>query len=154
MKTQTGYSMPELMIVVLIISILAAIAIPNLKSYLVRAKVTNLILAAEPAKLAVSELLINGRTDAEITNDTAVIKENINSEMVNSLKIAGHLITVTSNPKGLGLGKTENALQLKFQAIEDGDSILWRCGLPQEQLDKYKAYVPDNCRQAIESTGK
>ncbi len=54
-NTQQGFTLIELMIVVAIIGILAAIAIPAYQDYTVRAKVSELILAADNAKTAVTE---------------------------------------------------------------------------------------------------
>ena len=54
-KVSKGFTLIELMIVIAIIGILAAVALPRYQDYTVRAKVTELILAANPAKLAVIE---------------------------------------------------------------------------------------------------
>ncbi|MEP6657907.1 MAG: prepilin-type N-terminal cleavage/methylation domain-containing protein, partial [Betaproteobacteria bacterium] len=54
-RVQQGFTLIELMIVVAIIGILAAIALPAYKDYTVRAKVSEVILAASSAKNAVAE---------------------------------------------------------------------------------------------------
>ena len=53
--TQKGFTLIELMIVVAIIGILAAIAIPAYQDYITRAKVTEVLSMSEPAKTAVAE---------------------------------------------------------------------------------------------------
>jgi type IV pilus assembly protein PilA len=54
-RVQQGFTLIELMIVVAIIGILAAVALPAYQDYTTRAKVSEVIIMASPAKLAVAE---------------------------------------------------------------------------------------------------
>jgi type IV pilus assembly protein PilA len=75
---QKGFTLIELMIVVAIIGILAAVALPAYQDYTVRAKVSEIILAASSAKTAVSEAAqVYGAgmpLDASVTVDSQVSK--------------------------------------------------------------------------------
>jgi len=62
MKNQKGFTLIELMIVVAIIAILAAIAIPQYQTYVVRSQVTRVIGETGDLKVAVEDCLNNGLT--------------------------------------------------------------------------------------------
>ena len=64
---QKGFTLIELMIVIAIIAILAAIALPAYQDYATRAKVSEVIVMTEPAKLAVSETASSLGTLAQVT---------------------------------------------------------------------------------------
>ncbi|MDR3478517.1 MAG: prepilin-type N-terminal cleavage/methylation domain-containing protein [Gammaproteobacteria bacterium] len=63
-----GFSLIELMIVVTIIGILSMVAIPSYQNYTKRARFTEVIIAAEPFKIAVSLALQSGATLDTLTN--------------------------------------------------------------------------------------
>jgi len=100
MKKQAGFTLIELMIVVAIIGVLAAIAIPAYQSYTARAKFSEVVGAAGPAKLAV-DLCVQTGTPANCTSINSQAGWSA-SNLVNTVVIGGNnsVYTVTVTPSG------------------------------------------------------
>ncbi|MDO9596633.1 MAG: pilin [Azoarcus sp.] len=97
-KVQQGFTLIELMIVVAIIGILAAVALPAYQDYTVRAKVSEGIVLASAAKLAVTENASNGSA-FRASWSPPVATTNVSEIDIND---ANGQITITYTPAGGG----------------------------------------------------
>ena len=116
MNAQKGFTLIELMIVIAIIGILAAIALPAYQDYTVRSRVTEGLNLAESAKLVLSTEVssIADLTRAAGTWNAQAGARGANSKFVNSVLItpASGLITITYNAAAVGVGTAQNTLTL------------------------------------------
>jgi type IV pilus assembly protein PilA len=137
-QKQQGFTLIELMIVVAIIGILAAVAIPAYQDYTVRARVSEAIVAASSMKTTVAENVANnGNVIAAgacrgVTN-LATATDNVASSTCTD---ATGVIAVTTTAKAGGF-----ALTLTPAVNADG-SITWTCTVPAAS----NKYAPANCR--------
>lgn len=101
MNAQKGFTLIELMIVVAIIGILAAVAIPAYQDYTVRAKITEVITAGSAAKAAVSEGFQTNGMDGVKAAATAATK---GSGATAATAVSKYLQSVTVNATDTGTG--------------------------------------------------
>lgn len=110
-RIQNGFTLIELMIVVAIIGILAAIALPAYQDYTVRSKVSEALVAASTPKTAVSEAFqSDGLAGVAAVATTFNVAANIaerKSKYVDDMQIDGTngaiTVTVTANAAGAGI---------------------------------------------------
>ena len=148
-KIQKGFTLIELMIVVAIIGILAAVAIPAYQDYLKRSKITEVAAAAGACKTSYSEYIASKNiypADANIAGCSTTP-----TTYVQTLAVAGTDITVTIR----AVDATVNGKVLGLQAQEAPGTLLsapdksiaaWKC-YTDAGTTEYK-FFPANCRQA------
>ncbi len=125
MKKQQGFTLIELMIVVAIIGILAAIAIPAYQDYTIRAQVSEGLNLAGGAKAAVSEYTMD-RGSFPADNDEAGISTNtdIVGKYVVSVTVEDGLITVAY---GNQAHTTLATGELELSPFTNAGSVEWTC---------------------------
>ncbi|GGY15924.1 pilin [Rhodanobacter panaciterrae] len=146
---QKGFTLIELMIVVAIIAILAAIAIPAYQDYLVRSQVSEGAVLADGAKTAIAEYYSNtGNFPGSNASAGLAPKTNIVGKYVISVA-TGATDGSTNGVIKVAYGNSANAaLSGKFfglSAITHAGSIEWTCkGTTTTVATKY---LPTSCRQ-------
>ncbi|CWT77401.1 pilin [Neisseria meningitidis] len=136
---QKGFTLIELMIVIAIVGILAAVALPAYQDYTARAQVSEAILLAEGQKSAVTEYYLNhgiwpkNNTSAGVASSATDIK----GKYVEKVEVANGVITATM--LSTGVNKEIQGKKLSLWAKRQAGSVKWFCGQPVERNAKATA---------------
>ncbi|HGO6584297.1 TPA: pilin [Neisseria gonorrhoeae] len=157
---QKGFTLIELMIVIAIVGILAAVALPAYQDYTARAQVSEAILLAEGQKSAVTEYYPNnGEWPANNGAAGVASSSSIKGKYVKSVTVTNGVVTAQMNPSGVN--KEIQGKKLSLWARRENGSVKWFCGQPvkrtannnddvaKDGTDKDKIntkHLPSTCR--------
>ena len=143
MKKQQGFTLIELMIVVAIIGILAAIAIPAYQDYTIRAQVSEGLNLSGGAKAAVTEFFQDrGSMPSDNTEAGLAASGDIQGKYVSSVAVSSGVIEVTYGNDAHQIISGAN-LQLTPDTTEPG-SVQWICTDGTTAIDN--KHLPAACR--------
>ncbi|HEZ5556587.1 TPA: pilin [Neisseria meningitidis] len=131
---QKGFTLIELMIVIAIVGILAAVALPAYQDYTARAQVSEAILLAEGQKSAVTEYYLNhGEWPGNNSSAGVATSADIKGKYVEKVEVKNGVVTATMLSSGVN--KEIQGKKLSLWAKRQNGSVKWFCGQPVTRND-------------------
>ncbi|ENW1657347.1 pilin, partial [Neisseria gonorrhoeae] len=131
---QKGFTLIELMIVIAIVGILAAVALPAYQDYTARAQVSEAILLAEGQKSAVTEYYLNnGEWPKDNASAGVASASKIIGKYVKEVKVENGVVTATM--KSDGVNKEIKGKKLSLWGRREDGSVKWFCGQPVKRAN-------------------
>ncbi|EMS2839064.1 pilin [Neisseria gonorrhoeae] len=148
---QKGFTLIELMIVIAIVGILAAVALPAYQDYTARAQVSEAILLAEGQKSAVTEYYLNnGKWPADNGAAGVASASTIKGKYVKQVEVKNGV--VTAEMASSNVNKEIKGKKLSLWAKRQDGSVKWFCGRPvqrnagNDDTNIDTKHLPSTCR--------
>ncbi len=135
-QIQKGFTLIELMIVVAIIGILAAVALPAYQDYTIRAKVSELVLAASGYKTTIAE---KAASDGTLTSAGVGLTISTSGKVTGGSVTNGGVVTVSGTQATVGTAVTV----ILTPTLQTDGKVTWACSTGNSAIYKF---VPAECR--------